>query len=62
MFRRLPHEQWRRLYDLRLRCGGIADGGCRIVVTAGVGSGTMPPRLGAPPDWWRIELGAPRRR
>ncbi|WP_174596130.1 metallophosphoesterase [Sphingomonas azotifigens] len=56
-----PHEQWRLLYDPRLRCGVVRDAGRTIVVTAGVGSGTMPLRLGAPPDWWLITLRQGRR-
>lgn len=52
-----PHEHWRLLYSRRLRCGVIQEPGRTIVVTAGVGSGTMPLRLGAPPDWWLITLG-----
>lgn len=56
-----PHEHWRLLYDARLRCGVVRDAGRTIVVTAGVGSGTMPLRLGAPPDWWLITLRQGRR-
>lgn len=53
-------EHWRPLYDARLRCGVIAEAHRTIVVTAGIGSGTLPLRLGAPPDWWWIELGPGR--
>lgn len=52
-----PREHWRLLYTPRLRCGVVQEPGRTIVVTAGVGSGTMPLRLGAPPDWWLITLG-----
>jgi predicted MPP superfamily phosphohydrolase len=55
------HEHWRLLYSPRLRCGVVADRGRTIVVTAGVGSGTMPLRLGAPPDWWLVTLRRGRR-
>ncbi|WP_254772337.1 metallophosphoesterase [Sphingomonas sp. NFR04] len=51
-----PQEHWRRLYDPQLRCGIVHQDGRTIVVTAGVGSGTMPIRLGAPPDWWLVTL------
>jgi predicted MPP superfamily phosphohydrolase len=56
-----PHEHWRLLYSPRLRCGVVHDVGRTIVVTAGVGSGKMPLRLGAPPDWWLITLRRGRR-
>lgn len=52
-----------RLYDPRYRCGRIDVAGRSVFVTGGVGSGTLPLRLGAMPDWWLIELrppGAPR--
>ena len=52
-----PKQRWRTLYDTRYRCGVVRDGNRVVVVTAGVGSGTSPVRLGAPPDWWLIELG-----
>lgn len=57
LLRLSPQEGWRPLYDPRLRCGLVRMNGRTVVVTAGVGSGTMPIRLGAPPDWWLIELG-----
>jgi hypothetical protein len=56
LLRLSPREQWRPLYDPRLRCGLIRLGDRTVIVTAGLGSGTMPLRLGAPPDWWLIEL------
>lgn len=56
-----PHEHWRLLYTPRLRCGVVHDPARTIVVTAGVGSGTMPLRLGAPPDFWLVTLGPMRR-
>ena len=46
-----------RLYDPRYRCGRIEDPGRTVIVTAGVGGGTAPIRLGAPPDWWLITVG-----
>ena len=47
----------RRLFDPRYRCGMVRDPGRTVIVTAGPGSGTVPIRLGAPPDWWMVTLG-----
>jgi len=58
---RSPKEHWRRLYDPRYRCGVIKYGGRTVVVTAGLGSGTTPIRIGAPPDWWLISVGPARK-
>lgn len=44
------------LYNQRYRCGRVDEGDRSIFVTAGVGSGAVPLRFGAPPDWWLIEL------
>lgn len=57
---RAPLAGWKPLYDPRYRCGVIARDGRTVVVTAGLGSGTTPIRLGARPDWWLLTL-APRR-
>jgi hypothetical protein len=57
---RAPKRQWRPLYDPRYRCGVVRDRGRVVLVTAGLGSGTSPLRLGAPPDWWLIRIGARR--
>jgi uncharacterized protein len=54
---RSPRENWRPLYDVRYRCGVVRDTDRVIVVTAGVGSGSSPVRLGAPPDWWLLNVG-----
>lgn len=54
---RAPREHWKRLYNPRYRCGLVRDQDRAVIVTAGVGSGTVPIRLGAPPDWWFLELG-----
>ena len=40
----------------RYRCGIVRDGKRTTTVTAGVGSGTLPIRLGAAPDWWLLTL------
>ncbi len=53
---RAPFDHWRRLYLPRYRCGLIRDGGKLTVVTAGVGSGTAPVRIGAMPDWWLLTI------
>lgn len=50
------YHQGNALYDQRYRCGRINERGRSIFVTAGVGSGAVPLRFGAPPDWWLIEL------
>ena len=57
---RAPLAGWKPLYDPRYRCGIIERKGRRVVVTAGLGSGTTPIRLGAPPDWWLLTLGPGR--
>jgi len=53
---RAPKDHWRQLYNPRYRCGIVRDGTRTTIVTAGVGSGTSPIRLGAMPDWWLITL------
>ena len=53
---RSPKQGWKRLYDPRYRCGLIHDPGRLVVVTAGVGAGSVPIRLDAPPDLWRLTL------
>ena len=53
---RAPHARWRRLYPPRYRCGLVRDRGRLTIVSAGVGSGTVPVRLGAAPDWWLLTL------
>jgi hypothetical protein len=53
---RAPKDHWRQLYNPRYRCGIVRDGTRTTIVTAGVGSGSSPIRLGAMPDWWLITL------
>lgn len=53
---RSPFDHWKRLYDPHFRCGLIREGAWDVVVTAGLGSGSSPIRIGAPPDWWLITL------
>ncbi len=56
LLNRSPHANWRRLYEPRYRCGLVRDRGRLTVVTAGAGSGTVPVRFGAVPDWWLLTL------
>jgi predicted MPP superfamily phosphohydrolase len=58
---RSPYRHWERLYDPRLRCGAVRDHGRLVIVTAGLGSGSSPIRIGAPPDWWLVTLRPQRR-
>ena len=53
---RSPFEHWKRLYDPRYRCGIVHGDGRTVIVTGGLGSGSGPIRIGAPPDWWLIDL------
>jgi len=55
---RSPYEHGRRLYDPHYLCGVIRDPGRLTIVTAGVGSGTVPLRIGAMPDWWLLTFGS----
>ncbi len=56
LLNRSPYANWRRLYEPRYRCGLVRDRGRLTVVTAGAGSGTVPVRFGAVPDWWLLTL------
>ena len=49
-------HQGNSLYKQQYRCGRIDEADRSIFVTAGIGSGAVPLRFGAPPDWWLIEL------
>jgi predicted MPP superfamily phosphohydrolase len=57
---RSPHEHWRPPYDPHYRCGVVRDPGRLTVVSAGLGSGTIPLRLGAMPDWWLLTFDSSR--
>jgi predicted MPP superfamily phosphohydrolase len=46
----------RKLYDPAFRCGLIATGRHHVFVTAGVGSGSFPLRIGTRTDFWMITL------
>ena len=50
------YSHGRRLYDPRYRCGRVNDADRSTFVTAGIGSGTVPLRFGAMPDWWIVEI------
>jgi predicted MPP superfamily phosphohydrolase len=54
---RSPRQGFKRLYDPRYRCGLVRESERTVVVTAGVGAGSLPIRLGARPDWWMLTLG-----
>ncbi len=56
LLRYSPRNHWRRLYNPRYRCGAIREGKRTTIITAGVGSGTSPVRIGAMPDWWLVTL------
>ena len=44
-------------YGDRYRCGVVAEGARRTIVTAGLGTSGPPLRYGAPPDLWLIQMG-----
>lgn len=48
------------VYNPRYQCGIVHDSARSVVVTAGLGSGSIPLRIGAEPDWWLLRLTAPR--
>jgi uncharacterized protein len=50
------YSRWRRLYDPKYRCGRIDEFNRTTFVTAGLGSGAVPLRFNAMPDWWLVEL------
>lgn len=50
------YSRWQRLYNPKYRCGRIDEVDRTVFVTAGVGSGAVPLRFNAMPDWWLIEL------
>jgi predicted MPP superfamily phosphohydrolase len=43
-------------YDPHYLCGAVHDGRRTTIVTAGLGSGSIPFRIGAPPDWWLVTI------
>ena len=66
LFRKSPQRGWHRIYDPHYRCGIVRDGavgkeagkgGRTTVITGGLGSGSVPIRIGAPPDFWVLTLG-----
>lgn len=50
----------RHYYDPRYECGLVQAGPRTTIVTGGLGSGSIPVRIGAEPDWWLLRLTAPR--
>ena len=47
------------VYNPYYQCGVVHDSRRTVVVTAGLGSGSIPLRIGAPPDWWLVTFRAP---
>ncbi|MBX9796275.1 MAG: metallophosphoesterase [Sphingomonas sp.] len=41
----------------RFRCGVVRAGAHTVIVTAGIGTSILPFRLGAPSDYWIIDIG-----
>ena len=56
----LPALLGYHVYEPRYECGMVRDGARTVVVTGGLGSGGVPVRIGAEPDWWLLRLTAPR--
>lgn len=44
-------------YGERFRCGMVREAGQTTVITAGLGTSLLPFRLGAPPDFWILDMG-----
>jgi predicted MPP superfamily phosphohydrolase len=49
----------RYVYNRHYTCGVIRDPGRTVVITGGLGSGSVPVRIGAAPDWWLVTFRAP---
>ncbi|MEN9682446.1 MAG: hypothetical protein RIQ99_1733 [Pseudomonadota bacterium] len=49
----------RHVYNTHYTCGVIRDPGRTVVITGGLGSGSVPVRIGAAPDWWLVTFRAP---
>ena len=58
LFGRLVKD--RHYYEPRYECGLVRVGRRTTVVTGGLGSGSIPVRIGAEPDWWLLRLTSPR--
>lgn len=50
------YSHWHRLYNPKYRCGSVDEPHRVTIVTGGIGSGELPLRFNASPDWWLIEL------
>ena len=47
-------------YGERYACGLVREKGKILVVSAGLGTSIMPVRIGAPPDYWLLDVGGVR--
>jgi predicted MPP superfamily phosphohydrolase len=47
-------------YGERYACGLVRENGKILVVSAGLGTSIMPVRIGAPPDYWLLDVGGVR--
>lgn len=47
-------------YGERYACGLVRETGKVLVVSAGLGTSIMPVRIGAPPDYWLLDVGGIR--
>lgn len=47
-------------YGERYACGLVREKGKILVVSAGLGTSIMPIRIGAPPDYWLLDVGGLR--
>ncbi len=52
----VQYSRGRRLYDQKYSCGRIVEPRRVTIVTGGIGSGELPLRFNARPDWWLVEL------
>ena len=49
-------------YGQRYACGLVRENGRTLIVTAGLGTSSLPLRLGAVPDLWLVTIGPRARR
>jgi predicted MPP superfamily phosphohydrolase len=47
-------------YGERYACGLVRENGKTLVVSAGLGTSILPIRIGAPPDYWLLDVGGIR--
>jgi predicted MPP superfamily phosphohydrolase len=48
--------------DAPIKCGWARYRAVPVIVGSGIGTSYVPLRLNAPPDWWLVTIGPPRRR